>query len=185
MIILGVIGVLVVFVWFLYNSLVTAKTRIEESWSQIDVQLKRRANLIPNLVNTVKGYMAHEQKIFEDLTKARQAIQSASGAREASEADQMLKGVLGRLFAIAEDNPELKASENFRELQEELSDTEDKVAYARQFYNTNVMEYNIKIKSFPNVLLVGMFGFKPEEFFEAEETERESPKVEFSGTVGQ
>ncbi len=97
----------------------------------------------------------------------------------------MLKGVLGRLFAIAEDNPELKASENFRELQEELSDTEDKVAYARQFYNTNVMEYNIKIKSFPNVLLVGMFGFKPEEFFEAEETERESPKVEFSGTVGQ
>ena len=185
MIILGVIGVLVVFVLFLYNSLVTAKARVEESWSQIDVQLKRRANLIPNLVNTVKGYMAHEQKIFEDLTKARQAIQSASGAREASEADQMLKGVLGRLFAIAEDNPELKASENFRELQEELSDTEDKVAYARQFYNTNVMEYNIKIKSFPNVLLVGMFGFKPEEFFEAEETERESPKVEFSGTVGQ
>ena len=179
-IILGVAGVLALFVWGLYNSLITGKARVEESWSQIDVQFKRRANLIPNLVQTVKGYMAHEQKIFEDLAKARQAMQGATGAQEAGVADQMLKGVLGRLFAIAEDNPELKASENFRELQEELSDTEDKVAYARQFYNTNVMEYNIKIKSFPNVLLVGMFGFKPEEFFETEEAERKTPEVDFS-----
>ena len=177
--ILAAIGLAVLFVWWLYNSLVTAKARVEESWSQIEVQLKRRADLIPNLMETVKGYMAHEQKIFDDLAAARKAMQEAVGAKKAGEADRMLRGVLDRLFALAEDNPELKASENFRELQEELSDTEDKIAYARQFYNTNVMEYNIKVRSFPNVLLAGMFGFGPEEFFEAEEAEREAPKVEF------
>lgn len=180
LILIAIIAVIALFVWWLYNSLVTAKARVQESWSQIDVQLKRRADLIPNLVETVKGYMAHEQKIFAELTEARKAMQGARGAKEAEEADRMLGGVLDRLFALAEDNPELKASENFRALQEDLSDTEDKIAYARQFYNTNVMEYNIRIKSFPNLLLAGMFGFGPEDFFEAEEAEREKPEVRFS-----
>lgn len=179
LIVFAVVGVLVLFVWSLYNSLVTAKARVEESWSQIDVQLKRRANLIPNLVETVKGYMKHERQVFSELSEARKAIQSASGAQEAQEADRQLRGALDRLFAIAEDNPELKASQNFQDLQEELSDTEDKIAYARQFYNTNVMEYNIKIQTFPNVLLAGPLGFTKEEFFEAEETERENPEISF------
>ncbi len=179
LIILAFVGILVVFVWGLYNSLVTAKARVEESWSQIDVQLKRRANLIPNLVETVKGYMEHEREVFSELAEARKAIQSASGAGEAQKADRQLRGALDRLFALAEDNPELKASQNFQELQKELSDTEDKIAYARQFYNTNVMEYNIKIQTFPNVLLAGPLGFTKEEFFEAEETERENPEVSF------
>lgn len=179
LILLAIIAAVGLFVWWLYNSLVTAKARVQESWSQIDVQLKRRADLIPNLVETVKGYMAHEREIFDQLTEARKAMQGARGAKEAEGADRMLRGVLDRLFALAEDNPELRASENFRALQEDLSDTEDKVAYARQFYNTNVMEYNIRIKSFPNVLLAGMFGFAPEDFFEAEEAEREKPEVKF------
>lgn len=180
LIVLGIIGLLILFVWGLYNSLVTAKARVEESWSQIDVQLKRRANLIPNLVETVKGYMEHEREVFSELAEARKAIQSASGAQEAQKADRQLRGALDRLFAIAEDNPELKASQNFQELQKELSDTEDKIAYARQFYNTNVMEYNIKIQTFPNVLLAGPLGFNKEEFFEAEEAERENPEVSFT-----
>jgi len=179
LIILAIVAIIIFFTWWLYNSLVTARARVQEAWSQIDVRLKRRADLIPNLVETVRGYMEHEREIFDKLAEARKAMHGAQGAKEAQEADRMLRGVLDRLFALAEDNPQLKASENFRALQEELSDTEDKIAYARQFYNTNVMEYNIKIKRFPNMLLAGAFGFRPEEFFEAEETEREKPEVNF------
>ncbi|MFW6110027.1 MAG: LemA family protein, partial [Patescibacteria group bacterium] len=150
---LAVVGVLILSIFGIYNSLVTLRMRVEESWSQIDVQLKRRADLIPNLVETAKGYMKHERAIFEHLTEARKAIRKAEGAAEAQEADRQLRSSLDRLFALAEDNPELRASENFVHLQEELADTEDKIAYARQFYNTNVMEYNTKLQVFPATLV--------------------------------
>lgn len=179
LIFLGVIAVVILFLWATYNSLVTAKTRIEESWSGIDVQLKRRSSLIPNLVETVKGYAAHEKEVFENVTKARSALISAATPREKAQADNQLTGVLKTLFAVAENYPELKANENFVKLQGELTDTEDKIAYSRQFYNTNVMDYNIKLKVFPNVLIASTFGFKPEEFFEAEEEAREEVKVDF------
>lgn len=180
LILLALVGLIGVFVWGLYNSLVTAKQRVDESWSQIEVQLKRRADLIPNLIETVKGYAKHEQEIFDKLAEARRGLQEAGNASEAEQADRQLRSVLDRLFAIAEDNPELRASENFQKLQEELSDTEDKIAYARQFYNTNVMEYNIKIQTFPNVLLAPALGFTKGDFFETEEEERKTPEVDFS-----
>lgn len=164
---------------WLYNTLVKAKTRVEEAWSGIDVQLKRRIDLIPNLVETVKGYAAHEKGVFENVTKARSALMSAKTVKESEEADNMLTGALKTLFAVAENYPDLKASENFRGLQDELSDTENKIAYARQFYNGNVRDFNILIKSFPNVLLASVFGFKPSDFFEAEEGEREKLEVKF------
>lgn len=178
-IILGIAGLIVLFLWYLYNSLVTAKMRVEESWSGIDVQLKRRSSLIPNLVEAVKGYAKHEKEVFENVTKARSALMGATGAKDAAKADNMLTGALKTLFAVAEAYPALRASENFKELQEELSDTESKIAYARQFYNSNVMDFNTKIKVFPNVLLAGMLGFKPAEFFEAEEEEKADVKVKF------
>ena len=176
---LGAIILIAVFLWATYNSLVTLKTRVEESWSGIDVQLKRRSSLIPNLIETVKGYAAHEKEVFQKVTEARAALMSAGTPKEKAVADNALTGTLKSLFAVAENYPELKANENFVKLQEELTDTEDKIAYARQFYNTNVMEFNVKIKVFPNVLIAGTFGFKAEEFFEAEEGEREEVKVDF------
>jgi LemA protein len=178
-IILGAIALLVFFLWFLYNSLITAKVRVEESWSGIDVQLKRRSSLIPNLVEAVKGYAKHEKEVFENVTKARSALMQATGVKEAAKADNMLAGALKSLFAIAEAYPALRASENFKHLQEELSDTESKIAYARQFYNSNVMDFNTKIRVFPNVFLAGMLGFKPAEFFEAEEEEKKEVKLKF------
>lgn len=178
-IILGFVVLVAVFLWATYNSLVTLKTRVEESWSGIDVQLKRRSSLIPNLIETVKGYAAHEKQVFQKVTEARAGLMQAGTPHEKAVADNALTGTLKSLFAVAENYPELKANENFIKLQEELTDTEDKIAYARQFYNTNVMEYNVKLKVFPNVLITGTFGFKPEEFFEAEEGEREDIKVKF------
>lgn len=178
-IILGVIVLIGVFLWALYNGLVTAKVRVEESWSGIDVQLKRRSSLIPNLVEAVKGYAKHEKEVFENVTKARSALMGATGAKEAAKADNILTGALKSLFAVAEAYPVLRASENFKQLQDELSDTESKVAYARQFYNSNVMDFNTKIRVFPNVLLAGMLGFKPAEFFEAEEEEKKDVEVKF------
>lgn len=168
-----------VFLIGIYNSLVSLKVKIKEAWSQIDVQLKRRADLIPNVVETVKGYAAHEKEVFENVTKARSALMNAQSPKEAGEADQMLQGALKSLFAIAEAYPELKAQEGFVNLQKELSDTEDKVAYSRQFYNSVVRQFNEKIVVFPNNLIAPMFGFKQEEFFEAEEKEREAVKVQF------
>ncbi len=180
--IIGVIVVIVaiaVFIWSLYNGLVTAKTRIDEAWSGIDVQLKRRTDLIPNLVETVKGYAAHEKGVFENVTKARSALMSATTPVAAAEANNQLTAALKTLFAVAENYPDLKASQNFLDLQGELSDTEDKIAYSRQFYNTNVLDYNVKIKVFPNVLLASALGFREVEFFKAAEEEKEAVKVKF------
>jgi len=165
--------------WGLYNSLVTSRMHVRESWSGIDVQLKRRSSLIPNLVETVKGYAAHEREVFENVTKARAALMSAGDAKAAAEANNQLTGALKTLFAVAENYPQLRASENFMQLQKELSDIESKIAYARQFYNGNVMSYNTKIQIFPNVLVAGPFGFKPADFFAATEEEKADVKVSF------
>lgn len=177
--VIGIIALIGFFVWMLYNGLVTLKTRIDEAWSGIDVQLKRRADLIPNLVEAVKGYAAHEKNVLEDVTKARSALMNASGPKQAALANDQLSGALKSLFAVAESYPDLKASQNFLELQQQLGDTEDKIAYSRQFYNSNVLDYNVKIKVFPNVMLANALGFKETEFFKATEGEKEEVKVKF------
>ena len=177
--ILGGVGVVLLYIWSLYNGLVGMKTAIEEAWSQIDVQLKRRADLIPNLVESVKGYAKHEKSVFTEVTKARSALMGAKSLEGKAEASDMLTGALGKLFAIAENYPQLKANENFVQLQKELSDTEDKVAYSRQYYNSTVMDYNVKIKVLPNNLIAGPMGFTTKEFFGATEEERKSVKVKF------
>lgn len=178
MIILAIAALAGLFVWFLYNNLTTARMRVKEAWSGIDVQLKRRSSLIPNLIETVKGYAKHEKAVFENVTRARSAMLGAKDASEAASANNQLVGALKTLFAVAEDYPKLRASENFKELQQELSDTETKIAAARQFYNANVLDYNTKIKVFPNVLLATMFGFGSEPFFEADNRSKEDIKVE-------
>ncbi len=180
LIILVVVAVAVLlFVFGIYNGLITARNRVKESWSGIDVQLKRRTDLIPNLVESVKGYAKHEKEVFENVTKARSAMMSATGAKEAEAADNMLTGALKSLFAVAEAYPELKASDNFKELQQELSDTETKIAASRQFYNANVLDYNTKIQTVPSNIVAGMFGFKAEVFFEAEEADKKPVAVKF------
>jgi LemA protein len=181
LIIIGVV-VLAIAGWFLmtYNSLVTLRNRVREAWSQIDVQLKRRASLIPNLVETVKGYAKHEKEVFENVTKARSAMMGAKDPHEAAAANDMLTGALKSLFAVAEAYPNLKASENFKGLQDEISDTETKVAASRQFYNTNVLDLNNTIEMFPTALIAGMFGFKQEEFFKATEEDKKDIQVKFS-----
>lgn len=168
-------------IWFavIYNILVQLRMRVREAWSQIEVQLKRRSDLIPNLLETVKGYASHEKSVFENVTKARSALVSASTAKEAAQAENMLTGALKSLFAVAEDYPDLKASDNFKQLQAELSDTETKIAASRQFFNSVVLEYNTKIQVFPNVIFAQIFNFKPEEFFDAEEEAEKSVKVKF------
>jgi len=176
---LGIVALVVIFLIGTYNGLVVLKTRIQEAFSGIDVQLKRRADLIPNLVETVKGYAKHEKSVFENVTKARASLMSAEGPKEKAVANNMLSGALKSLFAVAEAYPELKANENFQELQRQLTDTEDKVAYSRQFYNSNVLEYNTKTKVFPSNLIAGMFAFKEEEFFAANEEERKKVEVKF------
>lgn len=178
-VIVGVLALVGFFLFGLYNGLITARNRVKESWSGIDVQLKRRSDLIPNLVEAVKGYAKHEKEVFENVTRARSALLGAGGAKEAASADNMLTGALKSLFAIAENYPQLQASENFKQLQDELSDTETKIAASRQFYNSNILDYNTKIQHFPNVLVAGMFGFKPAEFFEAESTAKSAVKVKF------
>lgn len=175
----GVLALIVIYFWSLYNGLVSLKTQIEEAWSQIDIQLKRRADLIPNLVNTVKGYAKHEKTVFSEVTKARSALMGAKTLPAKAEASDMLTGALGKLFAVAENYPQLKANENFVQLQKELSDTEDKVAYSRQYYNSIVNDYNIKIRTFPNTLFNEMMGFVEKEFFAANEEEKKSVKVNF------
>ena len=176
----GIVGVIVVYLWSLYNGLVSMKTGIEEAWSQIDVQVKRRADLIPNLIETVKGYAKHEKTVFSDVTKARSAMIGATTPQKMAQASDMLSGALGRLLAIAENYPQLKANENFTQLQKELSDTEDKVAYSRQYYNSTVMDYNVRIRVFPNNLIAAQLGFGQKEFFGATDEERKSVKVNFS-----
>lgn len=176
---LAIIAVVAVAFISVYNSLASLKVKIKEAWSQIDVQLKRRIDLIPNLVETVKGYASHEKEVFEKVTQARAALMSAGDAKAAGEADIQLTSALKSLFAVAEAYPELKAQEGFVNLQKELSDTEDKVAYSRQFFNSVVRQYNEKIVVFPSNLIAQMFGFKQEAFFEAEEAAREAVKVDF------
>lgn len=165
--------------WYLYNSIIVAKMRVAESLSQIDVQLKRRADLIPNLVETVKGYAKHEKELFEKVAKERANLVSATGLEEKAKVNSELSKTLKSIFAIAEAYPDLKASQNFIELQEELSDTENKVAYSRQFYNSVVLDYNTKLKVFPNVLFAKLLNFKEAEFFGATEAEKKEVKVSF------
>ena len=170
LIVIGVLLLLVVgFLIATYNSLVKLKNRVEEAWSDITVQLKRRTDLIPNLVNTVKGYAAHETGVFEKVTEARSAIMNANGVAESAQAENMLEGALKSLFAVAEAYPDLKANQNFLQLQQELVDTEDKIQASRRFYNGGVRDLNTKIQLFPNSIVAGMFGFKSKEFFEVDD----------------
>lgn len=178
-VIVGIVVALVLLVLGLYNGLITKRNRVKEAYSQIDVQLKRRSSLIPNLVETVKGYAKHEKDVLEEVTAARTALMSASGVKEQAKADNVLSGALKSLFAVAENYPTLKASDNFKELQEELSDTETKVAAARQFYNNNVLDYNTAIQMFPQSLFASMFNFQPSEFFQASEDEKKDVSVKF------
>lgn len=180
LVILVVVVVAVIFfIWFLYNSIIVAKLRVNEALSQIDVQLKRRTDLIPNLVEAVKGYAKHEKQLFEDVTKERANLVSAKSVEEKAKANNQLTETFKSIFAVAEAYPALRASENFMQLQEEVSDTENKIAYSRQFYNSNVLDYNTKLVIFPNVLIAGMLGFKPAEFFAATEEEKKAVKVSF------
>jgi len=179
-ILLGIVALVAVVVIGIYNSLVTLRTRCEEAWSDIDVQLKRRFDLIPNLINTVKGYATHEKAVFENVTNARASMMSAQTPGEKAQAENMLTGALKSLFAVAEAYPNLKANENFLELQRELSDTENKIEYSRRFYNGNVRELNIKIDTFPSNVIANMFNFKKKDMFEVkEEAAKEPPKVQF------
>ena len=170
---------IVLFVWFTYNSLVTGKVRIREAFSGIDVQLKRRVDLVPNLIETVKGYAKHERELLENVTKARTSLMHAHTPHEKAESDNILSDALKSLFAVSESYPDLKASKNFLHLQEELSDIESKIAYSRQFYNSNVQNYNSTLAQFPGNMVGNMFKFKSEEFFEANESERKHVKVTF------
>ena len=179
LVLLFIVVILAIIVISIYNRLVVLRNRIENAWSQIDVQLKRRADLIPNLVETVKGYAAHEKDVFQKVTEARSALVNAKGVKEQGEANNMLTGALKTLFAVAENYPELKANQNFMQLQEELSGTESKIAYARQFYNDTVLKYDNVREKFPSNIVAGMFGFKEREYFAAEESAREPVKVEF------
>ncbi|MEM2974742.1 MAG: LemA family protein [Candidatus Micrarchaeia archaeon] len=171
--------IVVVFV-LIWNTLIRLRARIDNAWAQIDVQLKRRADLIPNLIETVKGYMKHEKTVLENITKARAALVSASGPRELARAEAGLAGALKTLFAVAENYPNLRASENFKMLQEELSGTESKIAYARQLYNDTVLDYNTKIQTIPYNIIAQIFGFTAREYFKVEsEAERKAVKVKF------
>jgi len=163
----------------IYNRLVTLRNRVDNAWSQIDVQLRRRYDLIPNLVETVKAYAAHEREAFEAVTAARTAAMGAQTVAEHSQAENALSSTLKSLFAVAEAYPDLKANQNFMMLQEELSGTESKIAYARQFYNDSVMTYNTSTQTFPANVLAGMFGFTVREYFEIEEAAKEPVKVQF------
>jgi LemA protein len=178
-IILIIIALIFLVIWGTYNSLITAKMRVGEGFSQIDVQLKRRADLIPNLVETVKGYAKHEKALLEEVTKARASLVSAKGVEAKAKANNELADSLKSIFAIAENYPTLKANENFLELQTELSDTENKIAYARQFYNSVVMDYNTKLSVFPTMMYANMLHFTPAEFFAATEEEKKPVKVSF------
>lgn len=164
---------------YMYNSFVVKRNKVRNGWAQIDVQLKKRYDLVPNLVESVKGYAKHEKGVFEEVTKARSAVMNAKTPHDVAEANNMLTGALKSLFAVAENYPKLRANENFLELQKELSAIEGKIAYARQFYNDTVYSYNNAIQMFPGNIFAGIFGFKEQEFFEAEGEEKKAVKVKF------
>lgn len=178
-IVFGIIAVIVLYVIFSYNRLIVLRNRIANAWSQIDVQLKRRNDLIPNLVETVKGYAKHEKTLLVDLTKARTAILGAKTLSAKAKADGMLSETLKSLFAVSENYPQLKANENFLQLQEELSGTESKIAYARQFFNDSVLDFNNLLQRFPTNVIGGWLKFTAKEFFKVAESERKNVKVEF------
>jgi LemA protein len=179
-IILIVVGALALWLVMTYNSLVVSRNRVKESWSDIDVQLKRRYDLIPNIVETVKGYASHEKETLDAVIQARSRAMGAQTVTEHAQAENMLSGALKSLFALAEAYPQLRAVESFTKLQDELSDTENKIQAARRFFNSNVMVYNTKLQTVPTNLVAGMFGFKEESFFElGNESERENVKVSF------
>jgi len=178
-ILIGVAVLLILYVIVTYNALVRLRNRVANAWAQIDVQLRRRYDLIPNLVETVKGYAAHERQTFEAVTQARANAINASGVGEQAQAENMISGALKSLFAVAEAYPDLKANQNFLSLQEELSGTESRISYARQFYNDSVLQLNTKVQSFPSNILANMFGFKEHEYFEADDTSRGPVSVQF------
>ena len=174
-----VVVLLVLFVVASYNGLIRLKNRVDSAWAQIDVQLKRRLDLIPNLVETVKGYAAHEKTTLDAVVTARNAGLSATGPKDQAAADNMITGALRQLFALSESYPDLKANQNFLALQEELTATEDKVAYARQFYNDGVQRFNTKTATFPSMIFARMMGYANREYFQAEDAARVAPKVQF------
>ena len=178
-VLLLVVVVLILWLISTYNQLVTLRNKVKDQWSQIDVQLKRRFDLIPNIVETVKGYAKHEKDTLEDVVKARNTYLSAGTPEEQIAADDQLTKAVNKLFALSESYPELKSNENFLKLQDELSSTEEKISYARQFYNDSVMKYNNKTELFPSSIVAGMFNFTKEKFFEASSEERENVKVKF------
>ena len=182
--VLAFVVLLLAFAVALYNGLVRSRVRVREAWSGIDIQLRRRASLLPNLMETVQAYAAHERGTFEAVARARSALDGASGAAEAAQADALMRGALGRLLAVAEQYPELRASENFTGLQDELSDVEEKIAYARQFYNQNALDYNARIEVFPGILIARSFAFEPEEFFEADAEGRAEVRLQYGRIVG-
>jgi LemA protein len=179
LIVVGLVVLLGLALVLLYNRLVRLRNRVENAWAQVDVQLRRRYDLIPNLVETVKGYASHERATFEEVTRARTAAQEAKTVAEQGEAENMLTAAIGRLFAVAEAYPELRATENFQQLQADLTDTEGKIAVSRQVYNDTVLTYNNAIQTIPANLVAGMLGFGPRQFFETEDATREAPRVAF------
>jgi LemA protein len=183
-VIVVIVALLVIALITLYNRFVRLRNRVENAWAQIEVQLKRRHDLIPNLVETVKGYAAHERGTFEAVTEARAAAQGARTPAEAGQAEGILSQALGRLFAVAEAYPELQADENFRQLQSELAETENRIAVSRQVYNDTVLTFNNAIQTFPGVVIAGPFGFSAREFFETDEAERAAPRVDFGSATG-
>ena len=186
LIVLGIVVILVLIGVGLYNSLVRARVRADEAWSGISTQLKRRHDLIPNLVETVKGYASHEKEVFENVSAARSAAISASGPAEAGRAEGALTGALGRLFAVAEAYPQLRATENFQQLQAQLADVEQNIAIARQVYNDTVLSYENALETVPTSIIAGWFNFRPREYFQTEDVTREAPRVDFGqggGTI--
>ena len=180
-IVVAVLALLLLLLVFLYNKLVRLRNRTQNAWAQVNVQLRRRYDLIPNLVESVKGYAAHERETFEAVTRARTAAQEAKTVPEQAQAENVLTAAIGRLFAVAEAYPQLRATENFQQLQEQLSDTEQKIAVSRQVYNDTVLTYNNAVQTFPGVALAGPFGFSIREFFDVEdEAQREPPRVDFA-----
>ena len=179
-VIVAIVVVLGLVVVAMYNRLVRLRNRTENSWSQVDVQLQRRYDLIPNLVESVKGYAAHEQTTFEEVTKARTAAQQAQGIAEQAQAENMLTAAIGRLFAVAEAYPQLRATENFQQLQAQLADVEQKIAVSRQVYNDTVLTYDNALETVPTNIVAGLFNFSPRAYFETEDATREAPAVQFS-----
>jgi len=178
--IIGIIVIVILLVVVgIYNGLIGARNKVKNAWSQIDVQLKRRIDLIPNLVETVKGYAGHEKSTFEKITEARAGLMNATSVKETESANNLLTDTLKSLFAVAENYPDLKANQNFQDLQNKLSETEDKIAYSRQFYNDTVLMYNNKCQMFPSNIFASLFNFNEADFFETAESERAAPSVKF------